>query len=208
MHSDKNYDGTTTPKKDLVAPKSASRRRLLRGGAAVAPVALTFISMPVRADLGGVTCRAASAFASITAAAAANAVTSANTSQICTGAKPANWLSANSVGGNWPPGAPPTQLFAFTTVIPPATTTNSPTLVQVLQGTGSGTAAQDRLAKNLVAALLNNKQGLVPDTVVNLSQLQQMWNTVGVGGGNYPVTGISGGWSIIQVNAFLEQTFT
>jgi hypothetical protein len=216
MQSDQKPDLSPLPEVGLAAPKSTSRRRLLKAGLGVSPVVLTFVSQPVPASFTTVTCRAASAFASVQAALAAGVGTSANTAQLCSGNLPSSWKGLSRP--YWPGGSATadllfTSLFGPYTVTTigtatvPAVTTDAPTLFQVL--CGAGTTARDVLARNIVAAYLNLQQGLVPATVVSSTQLQSMWLTAGnTVPSPYLVNGLSGGWSLAQVNQFLAHTFS
>lgn len=169
-------------------PASPARRRLLRGGAAAAPVLATFVSQPVHAAYS---CKSASAF------------TSANASrpgaEICNGSSPAWWL-ANQ--GSWVGCAPATAAFAtyfsITSSYPAGTK-----LTQVLQGTS--TAAVDKMARNLVAALLNIKSGRIGAGVFNEEQLRSIWLGA-IGSGYVPMPGAQP-WYAQQVNQWLASVF-
>jgi hypothetical protein len=170
------------------APVSTARRRLLRGGVAAAPVLATFVSQPVHAAYS---CKSASAF------------TSANASrpgaEICNGSSPAWWL-ANQ--GAWVGCSPATATFATyfsaTTAYPSGTK-----LTQVLQGTS--TAQVDKMARNLVAALLNIKSGRIGAGVFNEEQLRSIWLGA-IGSGYVPITG-GQPWYAQQVNQWLVSVF-
>src|SRR4051812_34904739 len=120
------------------APLSQARRRILRGGAAAAPVLATFVSQPVHAAYS---CKSASAF------------TSANASRpgaaVCNGAGRLWWLTNQ---GSWVGCSPSTSLFSTyfsaTSSYPSGTT-----LLQVLMS--PSTSAVDKMARNMVSALLN-----------------------------------------------------
>jgi hypothetical protein len=215
MPSDHKPDGSSLQAVGSAVAHATSRRRLLKAGVGAAPVVVTFLSLPVPASAGQVTCRAASAFASVQAAMAAGATTSANTAQLCGGSLPATWQNLATVF--WPGGAATADLlfttlfgaYTVTTIATPSVpsvTTNAPNLLQVLYG--NGTTARDILARNLVAAYLNLQQGLTAATVLSGTQMQSMWSTAGAPSPSpYPVTGLSGGWSLTQVNQFLGHTF-
>lgn len=170
------------------APASPARRRLLRGGAAAAPVLATFVSQPVHAAYS---CKSASAF------------TSANASRpgaaVCNGSSPAWWLGNQ---GSWVDCSPSTTAFAtyfsVTASYPIGTT-----LVQVLQG--SSTAQADKMARNLVAALLNMKSGRIGAGVFSEDQLRNVWLGA-IGSGYVPVAGAQP-WYAQQVNQWLASVF-
>jgi hypothetical protein len=188
----------------------------LKAGLGVSPAVVTFLSLPVPASAAQVTCRAASAFASVQAALAAGAGTSANTAQICSGSLPDTWKDLDKTF--WPGGVATADLlfsavfgaYTVTTIATPtvsSVTTDTPNLYQVLHG--AGTTPRDVLARNLVAAYLNLQQGLTAATVVSGAQLQNMWLTAGAPSPSpYPVNGLSSGWSLAQVNQYLTQTFS
>jgi hypothetical protein len=101
----------------------------------------------------------------------------------------------------------PYTVTTIGTATVPSVTTDSPNLYQVL--CGAGTTPRDILSRNIVAAYLNLLQLLTPATVVSSLQLQSMWLTAGnTVPSPYMVNGLSGGWSLAQVNQFLVQTFS
>lgn len=171
-----------------VSLASPSRRRLLRGGAAAAPVLATFVSQPVHAAYS---CKSASAF------------TSANASRpgadICNGSSPAWWL-ANP--GAWVGCSPTTSnfstYFSVTSAYPSGTK-----LMQVLAGTS--TTHVDKMARNLVAALLNIKSGRIGAGVFSEEQLRTIWLDA-TAGGYVPLAGAQP-WYAQQVNQWLVSVF-
>ena len=169
-------------------PQSLARRRLLRSGAAAAPVLATFVSQPVHAAYS---CKSASAF------------TSANASRpgaaVCNGANAA-WWRTNI--GSWVGCSPFTSMFStyfsVTSSYPAGTR-----LLQVLQGSSS--AATDKMARNLVSALLNIKSGRIGPGVFTETQLLTIW-TSAIGAGYVPTPGASP-WFAQQVNLWLASVF-
>ena len=188
MNDDKTQGVPESGQPPQGAPLSQTRRRLLRGGAAAAPVLATFVSQPVHAAYS---CKSASAF------------TSANASRpgadICNGSSPAWWL-ANQ--GSWVGCSAATATFAtyfsVTSSYPSGTK-----LVQVLQG--SSTTHVDKMARNLVAALLNIKSGRIGGGVFNEEQLRSIW--LGATGGGYVPMAGSQPWYAQQVNQWLVSVF-
>lgn len=172
-----------------ISPASPARRRLLRGGVAVAPVLATFVSQPVHAAYS---CKSASAF------------TSANASRpgapVCNGAAP-SWWASNT--GSWVGCTAATAqfntYFSVTTTYPAGTK-----LLQVLQG--NSTAFVDKMARNMVAALLNIKAGRIGTGVFTEAQLQAIWNAARTGSGYVPSPGASP-WYAQQVNQWLASVF-
>lgn len=170
------------------APLSQARRRVLRGAAAAAPVLATFVSQPVHAAYS---CKSASAF------------TSANASRpgaaVCNGAGGSWWLNNQ---GSWIGVSPATALFSTyfsaTSSYPSGTT-----LVQVLQSTS--TAAADKMARNMVAALLNVKAERIGPGVFTEAQLRTIW-LAALGSGYIPISGASP-WDAQQVNQWLNSVF-
>lgn len=170
------------------APQSQARRRLLRGGAAVAPVLATFVSQPVHAAYS---CKSASAF------------TSANASRpgapVCNGASGVWWRSNT---GSWV-GCSATSTMFSTYFSVTASYPAGTKLLQVLQG--SSTAAVDKMARNLVAALLNIKAGKIGPGVFTETQLLTIWTSASAGG-YIPNPGASP-WFAQQVNLWLASVF-
>ena len=114
---------------DPPAPKSGSRRKLLRGGLAAAPVLMTVASRPV---LGGTVC----ATASLTGSLAASHHTSV---VICAGLTPEQW---KSLSAQWPSPYSGVSAATSTTAATPksATSTNNALLQQQLLAAAGGTS--------------------------------------------------------------------
>lgn len=183
----KGMSGADTPKSALKV--SAGRRKLLRGGLGAAPVLATFVSQPVHATY---TCKSASAY------------TSANASRPgvsqCSGCSGA-WWSANT--NSWPTGCTPNSTrfdtyFSATAAYPAGTT-----LSNVLGRTT--TADSDKLARNMVAALMNIKSGRIGAGVFDEAALKTIW-TSAISTGYVPSAGAAA-WNCAAVNQWLNSVF-
>lgn len=155
---------------------SPARRRLLRGGLAAAPVLMASAPRSVMAG----TCVTGSLYTSFSP----NTALSRNPAVFnCSGKTPEYWSSA--LATEWPvvvigtpgPSTPFHPYFtgtAFTKPGPIAGTTVSKTFLEVLNE--SGTTGQVGMARNLVAAVLNLKKGLMPAGVADEGRLKQVWS--------------------------------
>jgi hypothetical protein len=206
MDTGRQIDPPAAAGSSLVAPKSPSRRRLLRAGLGASPALLTIISEPVRADvLGSLPCRSASAFASI---AAHGVTTSTQPAQTCFGIQPGGW-AIRSVG-SWPAGTftgsgATAVSVTFSSVFSPGVTVgtnSSPTLLQVLESTDAGL----EMARYFVAAYLNIKMVLfaTPAKVETELQLKAMWPDA-VNGTYTPITG-GNPWDWATLKSWFLQT--
>lgn len=206
MNTEKKAAAPLATGPNLAAPTSSSRRRLLQAGLGASPAILTIVSQPVRAGQ----CRSASAFASVSAAFAANGTTSAAPLQTCTGLSPTSWNTT----ATWPTTAPKNTLFssvfsgsyslqvkkgAAVVVI------SSPTFSEILASPSAGGGAYSDLARNMVAAYLNFKSLKTPAEVVTGVQLQAMWTAAR--NGSYRPTAGGALWTTADVNNWLTQTF-
>ena len=162
--------------------RNRGRRRLLQAGVSAAPVVMTLASRPVWA----IECRTPSGFVSGFASAALTGV--------CGGGLPAYWL----MHAMWPP--------PFVREDPGATRFNdifnpdldgNPTFMAVLGMTGT-------LQSYIVAAYLNNAQGLVPELILPRTTIEAMWTQV-VNNGGFGL-GIPGPtlWNTAQVIDYLK----
>jgi hypothetical protein len=194
MDTDQKQVRPTTPGDSLAAPGSTSRRRLLRAGLAASPAILTIVSQPVLA----VTCRSPSSFASI----AANAATSSQPAQACTGLGPQAWSLSSTA---WPVTRSTALFYPEFSGSTGFRGIASPTLDQVL-ALSSPYSDVETLARNVVAAYLNLKSLKTPDTVINETSLQAMW-TLGVAG-TYRPTLTGAYWTFADLNAWFTQTYT
>ena len=202
METDKKLGSSEAAGTRLVVPKSSSRRRLLQAGLGASPAILSIVSEPVRAfnRTAPVTCRSASAFASVAAAAHAGITTSANAAQSCLGLSPASWNTAST----WPVA----KNTLFSNVFSGSYTlrsNSSPTFSDIL-GAATPYTTAETLARNFVAAYLNSQgTSKTPLAVVTGAQLQIMW-TRAVAGSYSPTAGTTA-WSTNDVNNWLTQTF-
>jgi len=149
----------------------AGRRRLLRGGLGAAPVILTVASRPVMANGK---CTTASAFGSI------NMSRPSKTAAWCGGSKPDTWK--NCPHSDWPCVPNTTFNSCFGSGCLPNTT-----LLQVLQKAGS---EKDEVARYCVAALLNARKRLTPDTVLSVRTLRLLWQSFLTSGYYEPTAGV------------------
>ncbi len=188
MDSDKRPEQPAAPAAAAGAAVSAGRRRLLRGGLSAAPVLATFVSQPVHATY---TCKSASAFTS------ANASRPAVTP--CNGCGP-TWWKTNT--GSWVGCATGTTFATYFTVT--AAYPTGTTLLQVLNGVS--TADSDKMARNLVAALLNIKSGRIGAGVFTEAQLKTIW-TSALTTGYVPTAGATP-WNAAGVNTWLGTVFS
>lgn len=175
------------PQTDAVV--STGRRRLLRGSLGAAPVLVTFVSQPVHATYS---CKSASAYTS------ANASRPAVTP--CNGSSP-SWWKTNT--GSWVGCSSGTTLFSTYFSVTAGYPTGTK-LMQVLEGTS--TATVDKLARNMVACLLNIKSGRIGSAVFNEAELKTIWLAASSGGGYTPTPG-GPVWYSAQVNTWLATVF-
>ena len=207
METGKKTDPSEAVGGSPALPKSSSRRRLLQAGIGATPAILTIVSSPVLA--GG--CRSPSAFASVSAAAAAGTTTSATPSKTCSGLSPTTWNITNT----WPSAVPKTTLFSsvfsgsYTLQVTKGAkvvSIPSPTFSEVLSSQSvGGIQTTTDLARNMVAAYLNFKDLKTPAAVVTDVQLQAMWTAVLAG--SYRPIAVGNVWSISDANNWLKQTF-
>jgi hypothetical protein len=193
MDTDQKQNSSETSGVSLVAPSSASRRRLLRAGLSAAPAILTVVSQPALA----VTCRSPSAFASVTA----NATTSAQPVQGCSGFGPLTWTDTSTT---WPVDRATALFYDEFSAAGSLGGIATPTLAQVLALTPANSV--EGLARNVVAAYLNLKSLRTPEAVINETSLQAMW-TQGKAG-TYRPTLSSPYWTFVELNAWFTQTFS
>lgn len=158
------------------------RRRFIGGAGAIVPVVLTVGSRSVLANVGGGGCFSPSASASINLL---HSRPGRTTDGNCGGKTPGLWKNAYINFGNTL--AHNTKWSSKFTVGP--FTTN--TTMEDVCGT-IGNANNAALARHLAAAWCNLASGLVASTVLDLSDLQAMWNARdGVGSGYHPTAGVT-----------------
>ena len=188
-----------------------ARRRLLTGGLAAAPVALTLVSRPVL----GFTCANASALASAGSQRNAQAT-------FCSGRTPEFWVKQQA---NWPApfvgsasdgpksNSATTGINASQKSNREATPFHCPitgfngtqfsgkSMLKVLENR-SGVGAHGELAAYLAAAMLNACAGLTP--VLDGNGVRRIWNQYITAGYFEPTTGVT--WQAPQIIAWLKTT--
>ncbi len=201
MDTDKKLDPSEAAGASPVAPKSSSRRRLLQAGLGASPAILTFISMPVRADINTPGCRSASSFASLAAAQHAGVATSGAPLQQCMGVGPKTWKDSTF----WPSGVGK-ETALFSTYFPSGVTfrsNGSPFMIEILRATAPDET--EILIQNFVAAMLNVLSSNTPAAVVTQAQLATMFPQV-MNGSYTPVVGGTP-WTKATANNWFAQTF-
>ena len=171
----------------------ASRRRLLQGGLAAAPVLMTLISRPVLAQGTGL-CQTPSGFVSGNASTAGRGVA-------CLGHSPQYWISVSAPPHHeWPPGHPPPKqfdsVFAHNSHCYPGQK-----LLDVLELQGG---APDDVARLIVAALLNAAGGLTP--VLSENAVKSIWSEYLATGSFSPSSGAY--WSHDDIITYLLTTMS
>ena len=182
---------STKPPSSASGVPKASRRRLLQGALAGAPVLMTLVSRPVLA----VQCTSPSGFVSANASTAGRGVN-------CTGHTPAYWANPANFG-DWPSGfnpAPPGMVTRFNAQFDPDLPMN-PTLLQVLMFPNTGTMSND-VARNVTAALLNAAKGLTP--VLTIQLVKHIWSEFGTTGFFSPSSGVH--WNATEIIEYLFTT--
>ncbi|MBN9423583.1 MAG: hypothetical protein J0I91_14060 [Candidatus Accumulibacter sp.] len=158
------------------APGKITRRRLLKGGLASAPVLMTIANRPaIAGGLPGV-CKTPSAFGSI------NASPHGQADVTCSGRTPGYWKQSQWFS-QWqapcyptdvlpvPPGHYATKFHSSTTGFN-GSIFGTKTMLQVL-GTGGGGAFA--VGRHIAAALLNALAGLTP--VLSVGTVRNIWNS-------------------------------
>lgn len=150
-----------------------SRRRLLKGGFAVAPALLTLVNRPVLAA----PCKLASSHLS--------ASLSRPTSGLfeCAGRKPSSWAALDEA--SWPSG---TRATLFSVAVGSSATYGANTLLQVVSL--SSNMGAEGLAKHLAAAYLNAVTSLTPAAVLDVITVKNIWASFTARGFYEPTGGI------------------
>jgi hypothetical protein len=178
-----------------------TRRRLLQGGLAAAPVLMTLVSRPVLAQQ----CTTPSGYVSLNASTAGRGVA-------CSGHMPSYWASPQNFG-QWPSGYNPTEPQATRFGPPQGVFGNSPysgnpTLLDVLNAAATPhNATTDKVAMYVAAAFLNAAAGLTPALLV--PAVKDIWSEYGASGygslGSFsPSSGAS--WNALEINEYLLTT--
>lgn len=175
----------------------ASRRRLLRGGLAAAPVLMTVASRPVMAQ----DCTTSSAHTSLGGSREI-------VQQSCTGRGPAYWIAQNGSKA-WPSGyLMQTQgsskvATTFGSVFGSAYGYGELSMLQVLQA-GQSSFDKAGLAAHLVAAVLNAEAAYTPATVLSIAKAQDIWSDYNSRGYFEPTAGVR--WDSAQTIDWLKTT--
>jgi len=173
---------------DAAAPEP-SRRRVLRGGLAAAPVLMTLVSRPV---LGGHTtterCTTPSGFVSANASTAGRGVA-------CEGRTPSYWKSRS----NWPAPYTPGTKFNDVFSNPAYTAYKYKTLLDVLGMTGGPPGS---VAAACVAALLNAQSQWTPP--LQVSAVKDIWSEYSTKGYYSPCAGAK--WNAGEILDYLSTT--
>jgi hypothetical protein len=178
-----------------IAVADATRRRLLKGGAAAAPLLLAITTRPARAV--GIGCETPSAFGSMDAS-GPGAVT-----EVCTG-RTAEYWSRPEHFWEWPYPYFPEN----TSGIDEATKFHSVfagscfegcTMLEVLKMEGGGDALCGR---GCCAALLNAATGRTP--VLTVPDVINIWNEYAMRGYFEPLAGVQ--WSSDEIATYLRTT--
>jgi len=205
---------------DTPSPRSGSRRKLLRGGLAAAPVLMTVASRPV---LGQMACTA-SAATSISMQSSIN-----HNCTITRGLSPEQW---KALASQWPTpysGKSTTAATSTTSAITAATTTatsrtssstgshaatpfhcsltglgghvfSNRSMVEVIDVMQSGGLSS--LGRYIVAALLNAHSGRTP--MLSATNVRAMWNDLLHRGYYEPTAGIR--WGATEIVAYIKTT--
>lgn len=163
---------------DAAAPRSASRRRLLRAGVGATPVVLSLVSAPVRATYYT---SPASSFASINASRPPG-MTYTN------GCKPSWWASCNM--SNWPSSCKNTDGTSkrFKDIFSDHATYGNKTIKSCLQMAYD--SGMDGMVKHLCAAYLNAATGRTPASICSGQIARDIWTSYNSKGWYMPTAGV------------------
>jgi hypothetical protein len=184
------------------AGTNAARRRLLKGGAAGAP--LLWAVTTRHASAKSVECRGPSAFVSLRASGPDRPV------QLCSGCRPEYWRHASNLQ-KWPAPyiavnkmGPRGQILVAATRFHGTGCSGSyfgvKTMFEVL--TMSHQSGYGALGGHICAALLNAQAGLTPP--LSVAQVKELWNDYVVRGYYEPSAGIR--WSAQDIVTYLLST--
>jgi hypothetical protein len=160
---------STEPPSSAIGEPRASRRRLLQGGLAAAPVLMTLVSRPVLAQS---TCTTPSGYVSANASTAGRGVA-------CLGRTPGYWKQSQHFD-DWRPPYYPTNVpgpgghkaTLFDSVFAPHYPKK--TLLDVLDPQVVGGGPPNDVARHIVAAMLNVAAGWAP--VLTVPVVKAMWS--------------------------------
>lgn len=175
MDGDKSIESSQIDAQAAGAVLSASRRRLLRSGLGASPVLLTFASQSVSAAV----CKSASATVSANAS-RANAVAT------CSGNGVSTWAAATAAA--WSSAGYPTSTL-FSTYFSPLPSSITPTTTMLAVEQGTSTAPIDKLARAMVAALLNLGSSKIGSGAYDVMTLKNIWTAAANGTGYKPIPG-------------------
>jgi hypothetical protein len=169
-------------------PGNPQRRRLLKGGAAAAPVLMTVVS---RSALGqGGICATPSAFTSINSSRPSQRIAS------CSGRWPEFWQRNPD---EWPAGFETTTRYHSPTTGLGGTFFGDSTLMQVFEGSGGG---QVMLGRHILAGLFNARAGLTP--LIPEFTVRNMWNEFVARGYFEPTAGVR--WYPDEIILYIRST--
>jgi len=164
-------------------PASLARRRLLHGGLSAAPVLM--VSAPRSVMAGDIACTTGSAYAM-----SSLAPSGARVSQpVCSGHVPEYWRSCSL--SYWPGTClqNTTSTKKFDEVF--GTANGYGASVRLLDVLNSSSATdKDKLAKYVVAALLNVRKGKTPAVVMSESTVREIWTKCSAGSYYEPTAGV------------------
>lgn len=172
------HDGEQSRPQVENQPRSATRRRLLKGGAAVTPAILTLVSSPVRATYYTTP---ASSFASIN-------TSRPRTTHTTSGCKPSWWVGCSL--SSWPASCKTSSGTPklFKDCFADHATYGNKTLKECMQL--SSDTGSDGLVKHLCAAYLNHASGKTPGEICSTSIAKNMWTSYTSKGYYEPTAGI------------------
>lgn len=214
-YADENTKPTTLAELDAeVQPAVAeTRRRLLKGGLAGAPVLMTLASRPVLAggnEAGGM-CKSPSGFTSLKAS-------QHRGEAICLGRTPGYWKQSQHFDDWTPPYYPTTIANVHNATLFHGSPTAgagfnigafgdmgaTTTLLDAL-GTGGNTGDYVALARHIAAALLNAAKGWNgTPSILDQTAVRKIWNDYVSLGYYSPVAGVQ--WDAAQIIAYLLTT--
>ena len=184
-------DPADTPSSAAPSPSAgenpkASRRRLLQGALATAPVLMTLVSRSVLAQQ----CQTPSGFLSGNASVAGGGVA-------CVGRAHGYWKNVSA--SQWPGPFQPTTLFNSVFNHPVYASYAGKTLLDVLE---LGGGPPNNVARDIVAALLNAHAGYTPS--LSVGAVKGIWSEFITTGSFSPTSGVH--WSADDIIAYLLTT--
>lgn len=186
----------TTPNQDLQQPQKLSsvesgrRRRFLGAGVSAAPVMLTLVSQPA---LGG-TCFSPSQSLS-------NNTSVSRPKPQCVGAEsPGNYMAQTT---NWPMSqVKPTDKFHNVFLAGANVDFGNRTFQQVLEL--SGNKDKFKTAFHVIGAYLNILRGFIPQEVLDVKALKEIWSQYAADGTYQPIPGSLTEWNGEKIVEYLK----